>query len=139
MLDQPEEVGPGGSHRAADVVLAQPLELPQHRLADPAQIVEQVGLRESVDHGRRGYPPPAVRRVSGRRAQVSSSAGVLTEMRSSGNPDTSSSVETNVSRPTSGCRKRWVYSAGPATSCLAQMAANSGLSSVRRRMSSSQS
>src|SRR5262249_59511102 len=52
VLDQAEEVCPGGGQGTADVVLAEPVELPDQRLAYPAQMVVQVLFRECIDHGR---------------------------------------------------------------------------------------
>jgi hypothetical protein len=51
VLDQAEQVGPGGGQGAADVVFAEPVELPDQRLADPAQMVVQVLFGEFIDHG----------------------------------------------------------------------------------------
>jgi hypothetical protein len=51
VLDQAEEVGPGGGQGTADVVLAEPVELPDQRLAHPAQLVVKVLFRDFIDHG----------------------------------------------------------------------------------------
>src|SRR5205814_195369 len=51
VLDQPEKVGSRQGQGAADVVLRQPIELPQHHLASVAQIAVQVLLRGIIDHG----------------------------------------------------------------------------------------
>ena len=59
VLDQAQQVGPGRGQRAADVVLRQPVQLPQHRLADPPQIAVQVLFREFVDHGPAVCQPPS--------------------------------------------------------------------------------
>jgi hypothetical protein len=50
VLDQAEEVGSGGGQGAADVVFGEPVELPDQRLAYPAQIVVEVVFREFIDH-----------------------------------------------------------------------------------------
>src|SRR5262249_33446537 len=52
VLHQPEQVGAGRRPRAADGVLAEPVELPHQRLTRHAQLMVQVRLGELVDHGR---------------------------------------------------------------------------------------
>ena len=51
VLDQAQQVGPGDGQRATDVVLGEPVELGEHRLALVLQVVVQVGLRGVVNHG----------------------------------------------------------------------------------------
>lgn len=51
VLDQAQEVGAGRGQRSAQVVVGEPLELPEQRLADLTQFVVQVLLREFIDHG----------------------------------------------------------------------------------------
>ena len=51
MLDQAEEIGPGRSQRAANVVFGEPFQLPDHRLSHIAQVAVQVLLREVIHHG----------------------------------------------------------------------------------------
>ena len=51
VLDQTEEVRPGGGQRPADVVLGEPVELPEHRGSHVVQVAVQVVLRERIDHG----------------------------------------------------------------------------------------
>ena len=52
VLDQAEQVGAGRHHRAADVVLGQPVELPQHRLAGGLQVAAKVCLGIRIGHAR---------------------------------------------------------------------------------------
>ena len=52
MLDQAEEIGPGVGERAANVILGEALQLPEHRLSHVAQVTVQVLLREIIDHTR---------------------------------------------------------------------------------------
>src|SRR5262249_8373782 len=52
-LNQPEQVGAGRSHRPTDVVLAQPLQLPQQHLASAPEIVVQVRLCVQSRHSRK--------------------------------------------------------------------------------------
>jgi hypothetical protein len=57
VLDQAEEIGPGGGQRAASVILGEPFQLPEHRLAHVAQVTVQVLFREIIDHGKRACHP----------------------------------------------------------------------------------
>jgi hypothetical protein len=50
VLDQAEKVGACLGQGAADVVLAGPVELPEHGLANLSQIVVQTLFREVIDH-----------------------------------------------------------------------------------------
>jgi len=50
VLDQPEQIGAGRHHRAADVVLGKPVELPDHDLASPLQVAVKVRLRIRFGH-----------------------------------------------------------------------------------------
>jgi hypothetical protein len=50
VLDEAEKVGSRRGQGAADVVLAESVELPEHRLANFSQVAVKVFLREIIDH-----------------------------------------------------------------------------------------
>ena len=50
VLDQPEEVGAGRHHRPADVVLREPVELPQQGITGDLQVAVEVLLRVRAGH-----------------------------------------------------------------------------------------
>jgi DNA-binding MarR family transcriptional regulator/GNAT superfamily N-acetyltransferase len=66
VLDQAEQVGAGRHHRAADVVLGQPVELPQHGLAGRLQVAAKVSLGIRIGHVRQS----AISRHQASRAAV---------------------------------------------------------------------
>ena len=51
VLHQPEQVGAGAGDRPAHVVLAQPLELPEHRVTSGLEVLDQgvLGIRHALD------------------------------------------------------------------------------------------
>src|SRR5919106_2361815 len=50
MLNQSQKVGPGGSQRSADVVLGEPVELPQEDVSSNLQVPAQFCFRIRCDH-----------------------------------------------------------------------------------------
>jgi metal-sulfur cluster biosynthetic enzyme len=55
MLDQPEQVGAGRHHRAPDVILGQPVELPEHGLTGRLQVTMEVRFGIHGTHGSNGH------------------------------------------------------------------------------------
>jgi hypothetical protein len=51
VLDQAKQIRSGRGQGAADVVVGEPVELPEQRRADRAQVAVEVLLREFIDHG----------------------------------------------------------------------------------------